>query len=527
MNPSPTPPDRLRDLVLRWCDDRLTEAETTELDGLLRDRPEAIALFAELAHVNASLENLGPAPTNLPIPTTPRRVLLSPLLALGLAAGLALLAGAAGFFLPRPSSPGVDSASAGPSPSASSAAPWVAVIHHAVGARSSDARPGFRSGQLVAPGRLTLDDGLVHLQFFNGVQLVVQGPADFDILSSEESVCREGKFHAVVPPHANGFKMRSPLGDLVDFGTEFGLDLRRDTDPSLHVFDGEVAFRPREDGTSPARLGVGQAATLRADGVAATGPSDPDLFASYREMNRLQAIANETRLAAWFQRSRFWRTHPSILAYFDFEERDYLAGTVLGESPNPYSPPPEGLVIGAAPREGRWPGKTALAFQRLSDRVRVNLPGTHRQLTLVSWVRLDRVEPRVHALLASERHAPDAVRWKIDAAAGTLSLEIGDVAVVSPPDPGLVSPGGWICLASSYDGEPNRVEHYINGRPLGSARLQGSTAVRIGVADLGNEALPSAPGDFHFAGVIDELMIFSSRLSPAQLEEISVSGQPE
>jgi len=524
MNPSASSSRRLRDLILRWCDDRLSDAETAELDGLLRDDPAAIALFAELSHVNASLEHFGPAPVSLPSP--PRREFLSAPQALGLAAALAILAGTVGFFLPRP--PASSPAAAGAPPA--TVPDWVAVVHHATGVRAADpAAPqlGLRSGQLVAPGRIALPSGLVHLQFFNGVQLVVQGPADFDILSAEESVCREGKFHAVVPPHANGFKMRSPLGDLVDFGTEFGLDLRRDAAPSLHVFDGEVAFRPREHGTAPARLGGGQAATLRPDGLAEGGTSDPDLFASYREMNRLQAISNETRLAAWFQRSRFWRTHPSVLAYFDFEERDYLDGTILGESPNPYSPAPEGLVIGAVPREGRWPGKTALSFQRLSDRVRVNVPGTHGGLTLLAWVRLDRAEPRNHALFASESRGEDSVRWHLDAAGGTLALEIGNSISVSQPDPLLAASGTWICLASTFDAALGRAEHYLDGRSLGTSTLPSPETVRLGIADLGNEARSTSPSDLHFAGSMDEFIIFSSVLGSGQIQDIAASGRPD
>jgi len=99
-----------------------------------------------------------------------------------------------------------------------------------------------------------------NFQFFNGVQAVIEGPADLEILSAEESFCHQGRIHAIVPPQADCFRVRTSQGELIDFGTEFGLNVSPEG-AAVHVFDGEVAFQPGDDKV-PTRLGMGRAALI-------------------------------------------------------------------------------------------------------------------------------------------------------------------------------------------------------------------------------------------------------------------------
>ncbi len=525
MKPSDSP-SRLRELILLWCDDRLDDAGVAELEDLLRADPAAMQLFAELAHVNACLESLGPPPAE-PAHQTRRpffRFALSHAM-LALAAAIALLAVPAMLLLRT-----------GPGPSPHEMAEReptstphlvVAMVHHTLGAEWPVDGLVLRPGSPVEPGRIQFTEGLIQLQFFTGVQLVVEGPADFEIVSAEKAVCRTGRFHVAVPSQATGFHLETPQGDLVDFGTEFGLDLAEGVEPALHVFDGEVAFHPRNQGTS-ARLGVGQAAALSPEGAGTPRRADADLFASYREVNHMQALSNEIKVAEWFRGSRFWRTHPGLLAYFDFEEHDYVSGTVFGETADPYAEPVGGLVIGASFRDGRWPGKTGMGFPRWSDRVRLSLPGSHRQLTLAAWVRVTRFEPRIHSLLMSDDLTGSGPRWFLDGQQGALRLEIpGGRSFTSAPRITRERESTWMHLATTFDLDRREVEHFLDGASIGRESFASSDPLRIGIADIGNWNHPPRGADHHLGGTIDELMVLSLRLAPEQIAGIAEMGRPD
>ncbi|RFC46876.1 MAG: ferric-dicitrate binding protein FerR, regulates iron transport through sigma-19 [Verrucomicrobia bacterium] len=525
----PSPLSRARDLILRWCDDRITDGETAELETLLRESPEISRLFAELAHVNATLENLGPAGARVqgcPTVTAPPFSLpcngwMRPLLSL--AAALILLGIPAALVLQRQTGNA-------PEP-ASSPARSLAVVNHILGATWRAGDQVLRPGDLIGPSRIRFESGLLQLQFFNGVQAVIEGPADFEILSAEESFCHRGRFHAIVPPQANCFRVRTAQGELIDFGTEFGLEVSPDG-AEVHVFDGEVAFQTDDD-RIPTRLGVGRAALIPTVGRAQPREANADLFASYREVNQMQAMSTEKRLAEWYQSSLFWRTHPATLAYFDFEEKDYLTGTFRGETMGPYRDPVAGLLVGAQLHQGRWPGKAGLAFSRTSDRVRIHVPGTHRALTLAAWIRVDNLEPRRHALLMSDGESEGSVHWALDGATQRLSFgasvssgaSASQIAIPSEPLATAELLDQWAFLATSYDADRGTVEHSINGRNIGRSLLEKAPSLRIGVADIANWTSPS-PEDAHFEGVIDELMIFSVPLTEDQLVGIARTGRP-
>ena len=59
------------------------------------------------------------------------------------------------------------------------------------------------------------------------------------MISRTEAYCARGKLRATVPPQAQGFAIGSPALDLIDRGTEFGLDVG-DGKTEVHVFQGQV-----------------------------------------------------------------------------------------------------------------------------------------------------------------------------------------------------------------------------------------------------------------------------------------------
>ena len=99
----------------------------------------------------------------------------------------------------------------------------VAVLLQAPGAvwDTTDVPP--RVGAPLRPGRIHLKAGTAHIEFYSGATVILQGPAEFELVSQFRANCTLGKLRATVPPAAQGFVIGAPHVDLVDRGTEFGL----------------------------------------------------------------------------------------------------------------------------------------------------------------------------------------------------------------------------------------------------------------------------------------------------------------
>lgn len=186
-------------------------------------------------------------------------------------AGSVLTAGLATFALVR-----IDTATrAGISaaPTADSVA-FIADVHAVRWA----AGPGAAVGDFLAPNaRLELKAGLAEVRYFDGAKVVVEGPASFIVTGPAAGRLAGGRIVAKTdhPAHARGaaqkslFTVVTPRGVIDDLGTEFGVEVPREGDESVHVFEGLVDVRTAAPGGKSARplsaavrLSAGQAATV-------------------------------------------------------------------------------------------------------------------------------------------------------------------------------------------------------------------------------------------------------------------------
>jgi hypothetical protein len=70
-----------------------------------------------------------------------------------------------------------------------------------------------------------MKSGIAQIEFYQGARVLIEGPAELQLVSSGEATCTRGKLSANVPPQAKGFRINTPKGTIVDLGTEFGLDV--------------------------------------------------------------------------------------------------------------------------------------------------------------------------------------------------------------------------------------------------------------------------------------------------------------
>ena len=104
---------------------------------------------------------------------------------------------------------------------------------------------GTQAGQLKVGDRLgaqtiSIADGLVRLQFDDGVEVTLQGPAGYELISPGRTRLHSGLLTATVPPGAEGFQVDTPTAAVVDLGTAFGIELDAEGFALVSVFDGEV-----------------------------------------------------------------------------------------------------------------------------------------------------------------------------------------------------------------------------------------------------------------------------------------------
>lgn len=101
-----------------------------------------------------------------------------------------------------------------------------------------------RVGERLTAQTVDIRTGLVRLLFDDGVEVTLQGPARYELVSLGKTRLHSGVLTATVPPGAEGFQVDTPTAEIVDLGTVFGIELTDDGLANVSVFDGEVEVKP-------------------------------------------------------------------------------------------------------------------------------------------------------------------------------------------------------------------------------------------------------------------------------------------
>lgn len=131
-----------------------------------------------------------------------------------------------------------------------------------VGAWECEREGGAMQAQLNRGESLELRRGLVQLRFACGAEILLEGPAKFHATSSLGGRLDQGRLTAVVPPRGRGFAITTPHLQVVDFGTEFGVEVDS-KGTEVHVFSGEVEAQWRAADGAPFRQLLAQSQALR------------------------------------------------------------------------------------------------------------------------------------------------------------------------------------------------------------------------------------------------------------------------
>ncbi len=408
----------------------------------------------------------------------------------------------------------------------------VAVLTRAIDVRWGPTTLPTDLGSALPTGRLRLESGLAQVEFYGGAIVVVEGPADLELLAADRALCRRGKVRVRAPLHANNFTLLTPGAEVVDLGTEFGVKVGEAGDSEVQVFEGLVELQRRQtpDGPIPARrLRQGQGVHVEVDGGERTATVEPDTFVSARELERRSSAEGQERYRSWVERSRRLQTDRRLVLYYSFEGQQRWERMLLDQVEG-RDGSLDGGIVGGQWTEGRWPGKGALELKRPSDRVRVHFTGDYPALTLLTWLRVDGLDGHSKtSLLSSDAWGQGGqIHWEI-LGDGRLVLVIHGVLHHESRVIGL-SPGGfglWMQLAATV-GADGVVRQYANGHKLGEARVGTRVRIRPGWAEVGNWTPDPTDADIqrNLNGRIDEFAIFDRALDPLEIEELYDVGRP-
>lgn len=116
---------------------------------------------------------------------------------------------------------------------------------------------------LLAVGqKLQLTSGLAEISFDNGARVLLEGPAELTLDSPVRATLTHGQLTAEVPEQAIGFTIQTPMVNVVDLGTKFGVRVSQKGMTDVAVFSGEVVASPRD-----AEIDSEQATRVLADEV--------------------------------------------------------------------------------------------------------------------------------------------------------------------------------------------------------------------------------------------------------------------
>ena len=197
-----------------------------------------------------------------------------------------------------------------------------------------------------------------------------------------------------------------------------------------------------------------------------------------------------------------------------------------------------GLVVdGARTVQGRYPGEAAAEFVDTDDNIGIDLNAVAPQLTLMAWVRLDRVPEGISSLYHTDGWTtPGQVHWMI-LNNGQMRFAVqgvpvgGDTGVERWPEsrqPLLGTLGRWMHLAAVYDADLRQVRFHTNGTIDSTVALPAGLPAVLSSAQIGNWNLKQQSGTRHrqLSGRIDELVILARTLAAEEIHTHYLAGRP-
>jgi anti-sigma factor RsiW len=390
-------------------------------------------------------------------------------------------------------------------------------------------------GSTVPSRWLRLKSGAVQIEFYNGARVILEGPAALELVSAGEARLDFGKLSARVPEPAHGFKVYTPDVTVTDLGTAFGLNLQKAQPVKLEVFEGKIEVA-MESTNQPRVLNAGEGVQVSSQQMQPLAKADQVEFLTAEELARRESAELRGRYLGWRRLNKSLDNDPATLVHLNFEDQQNLERDLINRATATRAIS-RAMIFGCDWGEGRWPGKAALEFNSINDRVRLPVPGQFQSLTYLAWLRVDSLPNRWNAIALVDTFKAGETHWQI-LGSGRLELSIrvqsgksGWDHLVSPPVITREQFGQWIQVAGVCDGKAGKMMLYLNGQPVASKPMARQHSLTLGTLELGNWSPISQKThvnyrtrDFH--GRIDEFALLSRPLSAEEIHRQYELGKP-
>lgn len=522
--------DRLRRVTFlcsALLDDTLSAEEKVELNSLLKGDPLACERYLDMTQMHLKLEEAfsdlaEPLLENALLPFSGERLrktsrVTLPIRWLGLVAACVAVGGA--FIFLRPDQATIPQTALGRDLSNPGG---VAVLSRVVDAVWATGQRHPSEGDVLGANSWALESGLLQIEFFGGATVIVEGPASFALVSPTHMVSHEGRYRTFVPELAKGFTIATPEYLAVDLGTEFALAVGADGKSEVHVIEGEVRL-DRPDGQTLENLKAGRGIETMA-GVFTEHHGGGGDFVNREQILQLAQADSGVRFRAWQDSRDALAADPTTLVLFDFEAQKPWDRQLINRGRNAI---PGGAIIGAQWAQGRWPGKGALEFKRISDRVRLSVDGEFESLTLAAWIRVEGLDQWLSSILLTDGFEPGEVHWQLSEQ-GEMVLGISGASPLNTTSSVIIGPqdlGRWIHLVTTINTGSATVAHFRDGQEVGRQVLNDMGPLRLGAAELGNWQAQGASHPLrNLNGRVDEFMILNRVLSATEITAMHRTG---
>ncbi len=415
--------------------------------------------------------------------------------------------------------------------------------------RQLEARWEAASGQIAVgadlyAGPLKLTAGLAEIELDSGASVIVEAPAQFTLESSSQLYLQRGRLVVKINKASdNPFVVHSPQASIVDYGTEFGVQVDTASNTLTHVYQGVVELR---SGSNPLRfenrmtLTQHQAGMVDVQGRLSPKQDAANLFIRRQEFEAKVQAAKGSAYYRWLVYSYRLRRDPDLAAYYTFEY-DKDNPSVLTNM----AAATAGLLNGTLGngdkttmptwQQGRWPQTTALSFDRTRGQ-QIEIPShpaisIDGPITVAAWIDCsgagdgghiisNRVAMRSQCNYQFGYRSPAMPGWKQGMHLARKS-DSADAAnqICSKTLPQM---SGWILIAATHDNET--LKFYMNGQLVDTKYWPRKQPLAEGGLTIGSDYSSDDPSRFN--GTIGEIIIARRVFTEEEMAEMYQAGKP-
>ncbi len=188
-----------------------------------------------------------------------------------------------------------------------------------------------RGRKILAGEEISLISGVAQLDMLGGATVVIEGPTDLELTGPDALRLSQGKTAVRIAEGGESFIVDTPTMQVIDLGTEFGVETAASGAVQVMVFDGVIAIGEAQEDNASAllpetpRLNAGFQVNLQANELVSAGASRPEALTNPRHFLRpdevevrqraLEGSEFNRRLAEHYERQRI----DGLLAYQPFD----------------------------------------------------------------------------------------------------------------------------------------------------------------------------------------------------------------